>query len=556
MDAVSPLDEIFAAARIPADSPERDALAAGLRAALQCAGAKAVGEYLSESFTDCLTVMIDEKISAQVNAVLHHPEFLALEALWRGLRFLTDRMDFTQNIVLEYLNISKEDLLNDFHDAPEIVKSGLYRLIYTAEFGQFGGHPVGAVIAGYTLGPGPQDVQLMQYVSVVASLSHAPFFAAAGKEFFGVDAWARFPDLADVQSIFDMPRYERWNAFRETESARYMGLTLPGFLLRLPYDGENAVGASLFNFIEEPESEDDFCWGNTAFAVAVCLADSFARYRWCVNIIGPDGGGAVQDLPCCRYQAMSGIQNKIPTRTIISEHREFELAELGFISLTPGRTPHEAVFYSADSALKPKPFPKTPEGFTAEISFRLSTQFPYMMIMNRLAHYIKVLQRESIGAWKGREEISRELNKWISGYVTEMDTPDALTRSRRPLRMAKVEVKDLPGAAGWYDVTILARPHFKYMGVSFTLSLEGRLDRNVPIEAVVSAGNAPGVQATPFVAARNAPAALPAAGIAAQDPSAGTQIASSVAPFGAPAAPSPAAPSAAAPFGSPVVVPG
>ncbi|MDR1686142.1 MAG: type VI secretion system contractile sheath large subunit [Desulfovibrio sp.] len=526
MNAVSPLEEIFTAARIPAGSPERGALAAGLRAALKCAGVKAVVDYLSESFTDYLTATIDEKISAQVNAVLHHPDFLALEALWRGLRFLTDRIDFTQNIILEYLNISKEDLLNDFHDSPEIVKSGLYRLIYTSEFGQFGGRPVGAVIAGYTLGPGPQDVQLMQYVSAVACLSHAPFFAAAGMEFFGVDAWARFPDLADVKSIFDMPRFERWNAFRETENARYLGLTLPGFLLRLPYDGENAAGASSFNFIEQPESEDDFCWGNTAFAVAVCLADSFARYRWCVNIIGPDGGGAVQNLPCCRYQAMGGIQNKIPTRAVISEHREFEVAELGFIALAPGRTPHEAVFYSADSALKPKPFPKTPEGFTAEISFRLSTQFPYMMIMNRLAHYIKVLQRESIGAWKGREEISRELNKWISGYVTEMDTPDALTRSRRPLRAARVEVKEIPGSAGWYDVTILARPHFKYMGVSFTLSLEGRLDRNEPVEPVVYAGSKSDMQTAAPVAASGTQAA-----------SSGTQIASTFAPAGAHVAP-------------------
>jgi type VI secretion system protein ImpC len=485
METVPILEEIFTAARIPAGSPERAAVAEGLYAALKCAGAKAVGDYFSESFTDYLTAIIDEKISAQVNAIVHHPDFLALEALWRGLRFLTDRVDFTQNIILEYLNIAKEELLNDFHDAPEITKSGLYRLIYTAEFGQFGGRPVGAVIADYTLDASPEDVQLLQYVSAVASISHAPFFAAAGREFFGIDAWARFPDLTDVKSIFDMPRYARWNAFRETENARYVGLTLPGFLLRLPYDGENAAtAASSFNFIEQPESEDDFCWGNTAFAMAVCLADSFAEYRWCVNIIGPDGGGAVKDLPCCRYQALRGIQNKIPTRAIISEHREFELAELGFIALAPGRNPHEAVFYSADSALKPKPFPKTPEGFTAEISFRLSTQFPYMMIMNRLAHYIKVLQRESIGAWKGRVEISRELNKWISGYVTEMDTPDALTRSRRPLRMARVEVKEIPGNAGWYDVTIIARPHFKYMGVSFTLSLDGRLDRNTPFTLI------------------------------------------------------------------------
>jgi type VI secretion system protein ImpC len=174
---------------------------------------------------------------------------------------------------------------------------------------------------------------------------------------------------------------------------------------------------------------------------------------------------------------MGGIQNKIPTRVAISERREYELSELGFIAFVAGKNPSEAVFFSVNSALKPKLFPKTPEGFTLEIGFRLSTQFPYMMLMNRIAHYVKVLQRESVGAWRSRNDISRELNNWISRYVTEMDSPDAMTRSKRPLRMAHIEVKEIEGASGWYAVTILARPHFKYMGASFTLSLEGRLEK-------------------------------------------------------------------------------
>jgi type VI secretion system protein ImpC len=196
-----------------------------------------------------------------------------------------------------------------------------------------------------------------------------------------------------------------------------------------------------------------------------------------VNIIGPDGGGRVENLPCARHDAMRGIQDKIPTRVTITEHREFELSELGFIPLAIDRTPHEAVFFSANSALKPKAFPQTPEGAAAEISFRLSTQFPYMMLMNRLAHYIKVLQRENVGSWREKGELAHELNKWISQYVTEMDTPDAVTRSKRPLRMAHVDVREIDDEAGWYAVTLLARPHFKYMGVNFTLSLEGRLER-------------------------------------------------------------------------------
>jgi type VI secretion system protein ImpC len=316
---------------------------------------------------------------------------------------------------------------------------------------------------------------------MVASMAHAPFFAAAGRDFFGLDHWRRFSDIMDLKSIFDMPRYAHWRSFREAEIARYAGLTLPGFLLRPPYDRENPATAS-FHFTEKPEDEEQFCWGNTAFALAACLADSFARYRWCVNIVGPEGGGLVGSLPSCRYEAMGGIQNKIPTRVAISERREYELSDLGFIALAASKKPSEAVFFSVNSVLKPKLFPKTPDGFTQEIGFRLSTQFPYMMLINRLAHYVKVLQREAVGAWRTPNELSRELNEWISRYVTEMDTPDAMTRSKRPLRMARIDVREIEGDSGWYAVTILARPHFKYMGASFTLSLEGRLEKQPPEE--------------------------------------------------------------------------
>jgi type VI secretion system protein ImpC len=471
---VTILDDILEAARAGGRPIEAAALAEGLRAILRLAGPGVTN--LSPALTDYLIAEIDGRVSGQVNAILHHPDFVSLESAWRGLRFLADRLDFSQNIRLEYINVSKDDLLRDFQEAPEVVKSGLYRHIYTAEFGQFGGVPVAAIIADYSFTPSHQDIQLLQYAASVAAVAHAPFFAAAGREFFGLEQWSGLPDLTDLPGLFDAPRYARWNSFREHPNARYVGLTLPGFLLRLPY-GEEAAAAS-FDFTEETDREEALCWGNTAFALAAGLGDSFAKYRWCVNIIGPDGGGRIENLPCGRHEALPGIQDKIPTRVVITERREFELAELGFISLAIAKTPHEAVFYSANSALKPKAFPKTAEGASAAISFRLSTQFPYMMLMNRLAHYVKVLQRENMGSWREKGELTRELNKWISQYVTAMDTPDALTRSRRPLRMAGIEVREIDNEAGWYAVTMLARPHYKYMGVNFTLSLEGRLERS------------------------------------------------------------------------------
>lgn len=440
------------------------------------ADAGPAGTRVPEYLVDRLIAAIDKQISAQVNAILHHPVFRALEASWRGLRFLVDAVDFRQNCKLAFISISKEALLADFEDSPDVTQSGLYRQVYTAEFGQFGGQPVAAVIADYEFDAGPRDMQLLQYAASVAAMAHAPFIAAAGKDFFGISAWEQLPGLNDLHANFDMPRYARWRSFRESEDARYAALTLPGFLLRLPY-GENAMPAGGFNFTEEAFEDGHFCWGNTAFALAARMADSFAKYRWCANIIGPEGGGAVTNLPAYSFTAMRGIQLKSPTRVVISEHKEFELAEEGFIALAVRKGTDVAVFLSANSALKPRPFPKTPSGLTAEMNFKLSTQLPYMMIVNRLGHYVKMIQREGIGRWKERADLHRELNKWISQYVTEMDTPDPLTRSKRPLRMARVEINDVPGDPGWYAAAIYVQPHFKCMGASFTLSLYGKLDK-------------------------------------------------------------------------------
>ena len=357
-----------------------------------------------------------------------------------------------------------------------MVKSGLYKQVYTAEYGQFGGKPVGAIIANYEFSAKPQDITLLQYVAQVSTMSHAPFIAAVDKDFFGIDSWDQLPNLKDLHSIFEMPQYTKWRSFRESEDSRYVALTLPKFLLRLPY-GEDTVPAKTFSFTEDAGSDDKFCWGNTAFALATRLTDSFAKYRWCSNIIGPQGGGAVENLPLYQFKNMGVVETKIPTQVLISERREYELAEEGFIALTMRKGSDNAAFFSANSCLKPKVFPNTPEGKEAEMNFKLSTQMPYMMIMNRLAHYIKVIQRENIGTWKERTDLERELNTWISQYVTEMDNPDPTTRSKRPLRMARVEVHDVAGDPGWYSVSLLARPHFKYMGASFTLSLVGKLDK-------------------------------------------------------------------------------
>lgn len=435
------------------------------------------GVKISQALVDEMIANIDQKLSKQVDTILHNEDFQKLESAWRSLKFLIDRTDFRENNKIEILSVSKQDLLDDFEDAPEITKSGLYRLCYTQEYGQFGGKPYGLMVGNYEFGPGPQDVKLLQDVASVATMAHAPFIAAAGPAFFGLEGFSGLPNMKDLKSIFEGPQYVKWQSFRESEDSRNVGLTLPHFLLRLPY-GQDTQPVKTFNYNENvSDGNGSFLWGNAAFAFASRITDSFAKYRWCANIIGPQGGGAVEDLPMYQYEAMGELQTKIPTEILISERREFELAEEGFIALTMRKGSDNAAFFSANSVQKPKNFPNTKEGKQAELNYKLGTQLPYTFIVDRLAHYIKVIQRENIGTWKERGDLERELNNWIRQYVADQDNPSPGVRSRRPLRQAEISVSDVEGDPGWYRVSLRVRPHFKYMGASFTLSLVGKLDK-------------------------------------------------------------------------------
>ncbi|MDR1606868.1 MAG: type VI secretion system contractile sheath large subunit [Deltaproteobacteria bacterium] len=474
---VSLLDQIVSATSLKPEEEPYQLAKEGLAAFISELAASHRQEVkISGALVDELIAEIDRKISRQVDEIIHAEEFQKMESSWRSLKFLVDRTNFRENVRVKIMNVAKDDLLSDFEDSPEITKSGLYKQIYAAEYGQFGGQPFGSIIANYDFGPGAQDIKLLQYAASVATMAHSPFIAAASSKFFGIERWAMLPNLKDLKSIFEQPIYAKWRSFRENEDARNVCLTMPKFLTRLPYSEDNPT--KTFNYLETVTDPDlDFCWGNTAFALGTKLTDSFANFRWCANIIGPQGGGSVDDLPLYRYEDKGETHNKIPTQVLISERREFELAEEGFCALTMRKGSDNASFFSANSCLRPKVFPATPEGKAAETNYKLSIQLPYMMIMSRLAHYIKVIQRENIGTWKERNDLERELNIWISQYVTEMDNPAPAVRSRRPLRMAQIEVNDVEGDPGWYQVGIKVRPHFKYMGANFTLSLVGRLDK-------------------------------------------------------------------------------
>ncbi|MBU2918676.1 type VI secretion system contractile sheath large subunit [Psychrosphaera sp. F3M07] len=431
---------------------------------------------VDKSFVDQLIEELDLRLSAQMDAILHNETFQELEKPWASLNFLVNRTDFSQNIKVQILNATKDDLAEDFEDAPEITQTGLYRRVYTDEYGQFGGEPFGVIIGDYSFNQKGTDIDLLKNLSAVSAMTHAPFIASASNEFFGIDDYSELPSLKELESIFDGAPYTKWRSFRETDDARYVGLTLPKFMLRPTY-GEDAIVRN-FNYKETITEKGDYLWGNAAYAYASRLVASFAEFRWCPNIIGPQSGGAVEDLAIDVVDVDGSDEIRGPVEVVISDRKEYELAELGFIPLTLRKGGDHAVFFSSNAVQKAIKFGNDEEGQLAELNYKLGTQLPYLFIVCRLAHYIKVLQRENLGSWKTRADLQTELNKWLRRYVADQENPSPATRSARPLRNAELTVSEVKGEAGWYTVSLSVTPHFKFMGANFTLSLSGMLDRN------------------------------------------------------------------------------
>jgi len=473
------LDELLSDAKVDPAGETYDVAKQGITAFIsEMIGKSGNHQKIDKAAVDVMIAEVDARMSAQVNEVLHAPAFQHLESAWRGLKYMVDNVNFRENVRIKVLNCSKQDLIDDFEDSPEIVKSGLYRTVYSEEYGTLGGSPYGLISSNYDFGPGPQDIQLLGNVAAIGAMSHAPFLGNVAPEMFGEESYEPLPKLKDLQSLFEGPQYARWHSFRESDDSRYVGLCCPRFLLRLPY-GEKTIPVKSFNFTEEVTGHHDrYLWGHSSIAMTTKVADSFAKFRWCPNIIGPQSGGAVEDLPLHQYPAMGEIQTKIPTEIQLTERREYELSEQGFIGLVYRKGSDNAAFFSANSCQKPKIFADTPEGKESELNYRLGTQLPYMFIVSRLSHYLKVMQREQIGSWKERGDLERELNNWIRQYVADMENPAPAVRSRKPLRAAKISVDEVPGQPGWYRCGLKVRPHFKYMGASFELSLVGKLDKS------------------------------------------------------------------------------
>jgi len=431
-------------------------------------------ERLDKSLLDEHIASLDEQISRQLDAVMHHPDFQSVESTWRGVKSLIDQTDFRQNVRIELLDISKDHLRQDFEDAPEIAQSGLYLHTYTQEYDTPGGEPIAAAISNYQFNRGPQDIALLRNISKVSAAAHMPFIGSVGPEFFGKESMEEVAAIKDIGNYFDRAEYIKWKAFRDSDDSRYIGLTMPRVLGRLPY-GPDTIPVRSFNYIESVKGPDHgkYLWTNASFAFAANMVKSFITNGWCVQIRGPQSGGAVTDLPIHLYDLGTGNQVKIPSEVMIPETREFEFANLGFIPLSYYKNRDYACFFSANSAQKPALY----DTADATANSRINARLPYIFLLSRIAHYLKLIQRENIGTTKDRRLLELELNKWIGGLVTEMTDPGDDLQASHPLRDAKVTVEDIDDNPGFFRVKLYAVPHFQVEGMDVNLSLVSQMPK-------------------------------------------------------------------------------
>jgi type VI secretion system protein ImpD len=414
---------------------------------------------------------IDALINAQVNAILHQPQFQRLEASWRGLLYLAERAEAEgdPDIKIKILNVSWRELERDFERASEFDQSQLFRKVYDQEFGMPGGEPFGVLIGDYEVRPRPtqgyahDDLAILRSISQVAAAAFCPFISGVHPAFFGVDSFATLEQRLDHAHTFEQLDYLKWRSLRDTEDSRFLGLVLPRMLMRVPYedDGTRLDGFHFREDVRGPD-RDKYLWGNAAFAFGGVLMRAFSQAGWLADIRGVqrgiDGGGLVTSLAAHHFGTdRRGVAVKSSTDVVITDRLEKELADLGFISLCDCNDTEFSAFYSNQSTQKPKKYDRLP----ATTNARISAMLQYMLCVSRFAHYIKVLGREKIGTFTTAEAFEKYLHDWVINYVTSDLEASLETKSRFPLREAKVQVFEQPGKPGSYQCVMHLAPHYE-----------------------------------------------------------------------------------------------
>jgi len=421
-----------------------------------------------------LIAEIDRKLSEQINLIMHHEDFKALEGTWRGLHYFVNNTETDEQLKIRVLNISKGDLkktLKKF-EGTAWDQSPIFKKLYEEEFGSPGGQPYGTLIGDYHFDHSPEDVKMLGNIAQIASAAHAPFITGAGPSLLGMDSWQELSNPRDLTKIFGTAEYASWRSLRESDDARYLGLAMPRFLSRIPY-GAKTSPVEEFGFEEDTEGADHnkYVWSNAAFAMATNITRAFKLYGWCARIRGAESGGMVEGLPVHSFPTDDGgVDMKCPTEIAITDRREAELAKNGFMPLSHYKNTDYAVFMGAQSLQKPAVY----DDADATANANLAARLPYLFATCRFAHYLKCMVRDKIGSFKEREDMEQWLNKWISQFTCDSKSAEEV-KARYPLAEAKVEVAEVKGNPGYYTSKFYLRPHYQLEGLTVSLRLVSKL---------------------------------------------------------------------------------
>ncbi|HEV7893163.1 MAG TPA: type VI secretion system contractile sheath large subunit [Pyrinomonadaceae bacterium] len=416
---------------------------------------------------------IDELLTGYLNEIMHDERFQRLEASWRGLHYLVSNTETSTTLKLRLLNATKREVLDDLKKAVEFDQSIQFKQLYEEEYGTFGGHPYSTLIADYEFGRHPDDFEFLDKMAGIAAAAHAPFIAAAAPNLFDMDSFTELGKPRDLAKIFESAELIKWRSFREGEDSRYVALTLPHILMRLPY-GPDTSPVEEFDYREDVDGREHskYLWGNPAYAMGARITDAFAKYKWTAAIRGVEGGGIVEGLPTHTFRTDEGdVAAKCPTEIAITDRREKELNDLGFISLVHCKNTDRAAFFGGQTAQKPKVY-NTPQ---ATANARVSSQLPYILAASRFAHYIKAIMRDKVGSFMTRDNVEKYLNAWIANYVLLNDNASQASKASYPLREARVDVYDMPGKPGCYKATVFLRPHFQLEELTASIRLVAEL---------------------------------------------------------------------------------
>jgi len=439
-------------------------------------GTVIVSDNLSATL-DARVAELDRLISTQLSAVMHAPAFQKLEQSWTGLNYLVKNSNTGTRLQIRMLNVSKRELVKDFQAALEFDQSAMFKKVYEEEFGTFGGAPFAALIGDFSISRQPEDMYFVEQMSHVAAAAHAPFVTSAAPELFGLETYDDLGKPRDLAKVFDTVEYAKWKGFRESEDARYVGLTLPRFLGRLPFHPVDGMSVDTFNFVEDVDGSDHqkYLWCNAAYAFGTKLTAAFDDYGWCAAIRGVEGGGLVDDLPTHTFKTDEGeVALKCPAEVAITDRREKELSDLGFISLVHCKNTAYAAFFGAQSAQKAKKY----NSDSANANAVLSSQLQYIFAVSRIAHYMKAMMRDKIGSFTAASNVEDFLNRWLMQYVLLDDNASQEQKAQFPLREASVQVSEVPGRPGVYRAVSFLRPHFQLDELSVSLRLVAELPQS------------------------------------------------------------------------------